>query len=203
MPLVFGPAGLCELGLGVRYARGWQIGSGFLLPHRHGVRPRPDVRNQMGQSHERADRGSESPRSCTTPREVSVFAGRYEVQRILRECPTAQTLLAQDLHFDRQVVIKSMSCGHLSAGVRMRLQHEATALRGAESSCLCIPLTIGCEGDLFYVVSPYIDGISLRSRLARQPLTLPESLAVGSSLAEASRSRTDAACCTATYNPRT
>jgi len=139
-PHVFGPVGLCELRLGVR--------------------------NQMGQSHERPDRGSESPRSCTTPRDVSVFAGRYEIQRVLREGPTAQTLLARDPHFDRCVVIKSMSCAHLSAGVRMRLQHEATALRGSESPCLCIPLTIGCEGDLFYVVSPYIDGISLQARLA-------------------------------------
>jgi signal transduction histidine kinase/tetratricopeptide (TPR) repeat protein len=124
-----------------------------------------------------------SPREAAPPR---TFAGRFRVERLLREGQGVETFLARDATDGAPVVLKVAPLARVGAGGRLRLEHEAEALRAAGSPALVRPIHLGAEGEALVLARPYLPGITLEERLsAGPPLAVEEALAIGRSLLEA------------------
>ena len=114
-----------------------------------------------------------------------VLAGRYQVLRVLRVQDRAETLLASDLDRDALVVIKTGPASALSASVWMRLEHEAQVLSQIQVEAAPPLLDFGSEGDRFYLVMPFVSGVTLEVRLRQGALSVLDTLTLGQSLLRA------------------
>ncbi|MBS2022724.1 MAG: phosphotransferase, partial [Deltaproteobacteria bacterium] len=114
--------------------------------------------------------------------EVYRFAGRFESTRLLKSSKGVDTHLAIDLESGSSVVVKAAQTSHFSAPAERRLEHEAAALRDASSRFRTPLLAFGHERDRFFLVIPFVQGITLERRLAQGPLSVDETLAVGACL---------------------
>jgi two-component system sensor kinase len=110
---------------------------------------------------------------------AKTFDGRFQVLRALKQGNGVETLLARDLEQGRLVVVKTALDENLSAGARMRLEHEAGVLRHINNPWCAPLLHLGRDEDFLYLVMPFIAGITLQQRLAQGPLTVMEAIAVG------------------------
>ena len=108
-----------------------------------------------------------------------VVAGRFRTGRLLKRASGTRTLLGTDLSCGDPVVIKAVSIGALSAGTRMRLEHEAALRRRVQSRWLSPLIHVSREEDVFHFVMPFVSGISLERRLRRGPLDIGEALTLG------------------------
>lgn len=111
-----------------------------------------------------------------------VIGGRYRVLRQLKDGENSETLLVSTPPHEAVVVIKTAAAASFSASVRMRLEHESHVLSQMKVGTISPLLDYGFDGDQFYIVRPFIPGITLQSRLRRGPLTVRDSLTVGHSL---------------------
>lgn len=125
-----------------------------------------------------------------------IFGGRFRATGVLKQGYDRNSWLGEDLSCGAEVVIKTISSGTLSQRVRLRLEYEAQMLREILGPTLqessrralwhkpTIPfmLQIGDEGDLIFLVRPFIPGISLHARLAQRPLSVVDTLTIGCSL---------------------
>ncbi|MBI3468717.1 MAG: AAA family ATPase, partial [Planctomycetes bacterium] len=114
-----------------------------------------------------------------------IFGGRFQATRLLKNGQGVVTLLGTDLTQGGPVVIKAAAARSLSTGARMRLEHEAAVLRQVQSPYVAPLLELGHEGDLLYLVMPFISGLTLERRLRQAPLAVPDALTVGRSLMRA------------------
>jgi len=114
-----------------------------------------------------------------------VIGGRYRVLRQLKRDDNAETLLAFDLAQNVTVVIKTALAAAFSASVRMRLEHEAQVLSRIKSGALAPVLGHGADGDQFYLVMPFVPGITLQARLREGPLSMMEAITLGRALLNA------------------
>ncbi len=105
-----------------------------------------------------------------------VIRGRFRAHRMLRRTRGTETLLGTDLSSGDDVVVKVVSVGALSAGTRMRLEHEAALRRGVESRWLSRIIDVIREDDSLCLVMPFVSGTPLEARLRRWPLGLDETL---------------------------
>jgi two-component system sensor kinase len=111
-----------------------------------------------------------------------ILGGRYQVERILKNGPDTETLLASDLQHGATVVIKTAATDSLSATARMRLEHEAGILTHFKNGSLVPLLDHGCDQNSVYLVMPFLPGITLQARLRQGPLSVRNTLLVGRSL---------------------
>jgi signal transduction histidine kinase len=111
-------------------------------------------------------------------REERVFGGRYRATHVLKSWEGAETLLAVDLAQGAEVVVKVVSASRLP-GHAQRLEHEAQALREMRSPWLTPLLQLGEEGDLVYLVTPFVPGHTLEALLRRGPLSASDTVLVG------------------------
>jgi signal transduction histidine kinase len=108
--------------------------------------------------------------------------GRFCVRGELQRRHGVATYLGHDLALDRPVAIKSLTVEHLTSGARYRLEHEAEVLRSVSSSYLVPLLHLGeLEGQL-YLVTPWIEGQTLETRLRSGVLTPRETIAIAGCL---------------------
>ena len=117
----------------------------------------------------------------------SIFAGHYQVLRVLKKGYDTETLLATDLTNHTSVVIKTAPAGSFSATARMRLEHEAAILAQITIGPSAPLLDHGCVGDQLYLVLPVIAGVTLQARLLQGPLSVADTLTVGRALLTALR----------------
>lgn len=110
------------------------------------------------------------------------FGGRYRSIESYGDFYGVETYRAIDFTTGDQVVIKTMPRDAIPTGTLMRMQHEAKRLSQATDHQFCALLDIGHEGDSLYLVTPFVVGLSLRQRLARGPLSVPETITVGERL---------------------
>ncbi|GAC1434307.1 MAG: hypothetical protein NVSMB51_01130 [Solirubrobacteraceae bacterium] len=110
--------------------------------------------------------------------DARLFADRYRVIETLKAGATVQTLLTHDTVEDRLVVIKSTDAGAVSSAARMRLEHEAQALLQIRSAALTEILDFASDGEVIYLVKPYVEGVSLAQRVADRPLSVEETLQI-------------------------
>src|SRR6266853_3965693 len=109
------------------------------------------------------------PPSELLPRLQAALADRYRVERELARGRTATVCLAHDLKHDRPVAIKVLH-PELAAvvGAERFLREIQIAARLHHPQI--VPLHDSGEADgLLYFVMPYVQGESLRDRLAREP----------------------------------
>src|SRR6516162_5915580 len=108
-----------------------------------------------------------------------IFHGRYRVLYPLKKGNGIETLVGRDLFDNELVVIKVDSGETLSSAARLRLEHEAQVLREIRSPWFAPLLQVGVDGDRFYMVLPFLPGVTLEERLSAGALSVADTLTVG------------------------
>src|SRR5262245_24409497 len=106
----------------------------------------------------------------------TLIGGRFRVVRLLKQGGGVETLLGWDAIDRESVVIKRASGESLSAGTQMRLEHEAGVLREVQGPSLAPLRHLGREDGQFYLVMPYIRGITLEKRLTAGALSVRDTI---------------------------
>ncbi|WP_306817875.1 protein kinase domain-containing protein [Archangium lipolyticum] len=107
------------------------------------------------------------------------LGNRFELTQRIKQGRGITTWLGVDLHTGARLVIKTTPAASLVPLSRQRLEHEAQVLRTLHSPYLVPVLHFGTGGDLLFLVTPFVAGVSLQERLASGTLSVPEALTVG------------------------
>lgn len=116
---------------------------------------------------------------------TSVLAGcppGYTPQRVLKRSSAGETVLAVHGGTGASVVVKSVDANVLSAEARIRLEHEGALLRRLDCPGIASAIDMVYAQGRLHIVLPYIDGVTLRQRLASGPLDLADTLTVARSM---------------------
>ena len=112
--------------------------------------------------------------------------GPYEIEEAIGAGGMGEVYRARDTRLDRSVAIKVLPA-HLAENpeLRQRLEREAKAVSSLSHPNICPLYDIGHEDGVDYLVMEYIDGETLANRLATGPLSLEETLKIGTQIADA------------------
>jgi len=114
------------------------------------------------------------------------LAGRYAIERELGHGGMATVYLAQDLKHHRPVAIKLLQPDLSDLLGRERFLREIEIAAGLQHPNILPLYDSGAAGELLYYVMPYVEGDSLRDRLARErQLPIDEALQITREVAEA------------------
>lgn len=111
--------------------------------------------------------------------------GRYQIIRQLGAGGMAAVYLARDPLLERDVAIKVPGSGQISPHLLERFMVEAKAVARLEHPAIVPLYDFGEHDGRPYLVMRYMSGGSLENRIARQPLSLAEAIAVTSRIADA------------------
>src|SRR5438105_3429290 len=106
----------------------------------------------------------------------------YKIIRVLKNGSSGQTLLALDRLAGVRVVIKAFELAALSPEARAQLRREGALLKGLSESSVATVIDTFQEGARLYVVTPYVEGITLRRRIEGGRLEVTEALTVARDL---------------------
>jgi serine/threonine-protein kinase len=107
----------------------------------------------------------------------SALGDAYTIERELGGGGMSRVFLAEETRLGRKVVVKVLP-PDMGAGVNAeRFEREIQLAAKLQHPHIVPLLTAGSEGDLLYYMMPFIEGQSLRVRLARET-ELPVSEAV-------------------------
>ena len=112
--------------------------------------------------------------------------GPYEIQSALGAGGMGEVYRAKDTRLDRTVAIKILP-EHLSSDpqLRERFDREAKAISSLSHPHICPLYDIGHQNGIDYLVMEYLEGQTLRQRIAAKPLKLGEILELGIQIADA------------------
>ena len=114
------------------------------------------------------------------------FDGRYAIERELGVGGMATVYLARDEKHDRQVALKVLRAELAEALGAERFLREIRIAARLEHPHILALFDSGAADGLLYYVMPYVDGGSLRDRMAREgPLPLRDVLRIGAQVADA------------------
>lgn len=125
--------------------------------------------------------------TVTDPVLGTIVDGRYEVLSRIARGGMATVYLAQDRRLDRKVALKMMH-PHLADGsdVVARFRREARAAARLSHPGVVAVYDQGTEGETSYLTMEYVDGVTLRRRIAsRGALSLGEALDIMESVLDA------------------
>src|SRR3989449_3227495 len=92
----------------------------------------------------------------------------YRIERELGGGGMSRVFLAQETALKRRVVIKVLP-PEMAAGVNIeRFRREIELAASLQHPHIVPLLSAGSSGDLLYYVMPYVEGESLRAKLARE-----------------------------------
>src|SRR5580693_4294622 len=112
--------------------------------------------------------------------------GPYEVQSLLGSGGMGEVYRARDTRLDRTVAIKVLPQYRSSDPQRrQRFEREARAISALNHPNICHLYDVGSQDGTDYLVMEYLEGETLAARLRRGALPLTETLAIGSTIAEA------------------
>ncbi len=111
-----------------------------------------------------------------------LLGSRYRRVRELKSGGGVTTMVGVDTATGIEVVVKAVGVTAVSAGARMRLEHEAQVLRGLDSPRLASIVEVVVEEGGLFLVMPLVVGETLERRLAQGPLDVSTTIAVGSEL---------------------
>ena len=123
--------------------------------------------------------------TAATERLAAALADRYRIERELGQGGMATVYLAQDLRHDRKVAIKVLR-PELAAviGAERFLSEIKTTANLQHPHILPLFDSGAAESFLFYVM-PFIDGVSLRGRLAEeQQLPIADAVRIATEIVE-------------------
>jgi eukaryotic-like serine/threonine-protein kinase len=115
-----------------------------------------------------------------------VRLGPYEILTPLGAGGMGEVYKANDTRLNRVVAIKVMR-GHIGADhqLRERFDREARAISSLNHPHICALYDVGTQDGIDFLVMEYLDGETLADRIARDPLSVAESLQIAGQIAEA------------------
>jgi len=117
---------------------------------------------------------------------AAALSDRYRIERELGAGGMATVYLAEDLKHHRQVAIKVLRPELAAALGPERFLREITITAQLDHPHILPLLDSGQAGDFLYYVMPFVEGESLRDRLAREKqLPLDDALQIAREVAEA------------------
>ena len=117
---------------------------------------------------------------------ASTLAGRYAIERELGAGGMATVYLAQDLKHRRRVAIKVLRPELAAALGRERFLREVTTTANLRHPHILPLFDSGEAGELLFYVMPFVEGESLRDRVAREKqLPLEDALRIAREVADA------------------
>ncbi|MGE4232311.1 MAG: ATP-binding protein [Bacteriovoracia bacterium] len=111
-----------------------------------------------------------------------LFAGKYQLTSILGEKERSRSYAGFDVVTGQSIVLKTFSDLSVSAQLLFQLEHESEILKGAKDSGLNPILHYGIDEKKFFLVSPFIPGVSLDERLKQRTLTVSEVIFLAKSI---------------------
>lgn len=121
-----------------------------------------------------------------TDRARTALAGRYAVEREIGRGGMATVLLARDLKHDRAVAVKVMHTDFSEALGEERFLREVRITARLSHPHILPLLDSGASDGLLYYVMPFVEGESLRARLAREgQLPVADALRIAREVADA------------------
>ncbi len=117
--------------------------------------------------------------SATWIHSEQVVGERFRTLEILKQGQRVVTWRGVDETTDAHVVIKLVDVAIVGTGVRMRLEHEAQAIREINGPA-CSGFSYSGEHDgAIYLVRPFCEGVTLQKRLAQRRLDSGEAATIG------------------------
>ena len=112
--------------------------------------------------------------------------GRYEIRSLLGVGGMGEVYLAQDTQLRRPVALKLLPPEFTRDEERLRrFKQEAYAASALNHPNILTIYEIGSEDHTDFIATEFIDGDSLRARMARQPIGIDQVLDIGSQIASA------------------
>ncbi len=105
--------------------------------------------------------------------ELQTLLPRYQLRRELGGGVMAMVFLAEDTRHQRQVAIKVLRPGYATAAAAQRFLREIEIAAGLQHPHIVPLLDSGEAGGHLFLVMPFIDGESLRTRLQREGRLAP------------------------------
>ncbi len=106
--------------------------------------------------------------NSTVQRLSEALAGRYRIERELGTGGMAIVYLARDVRHDREVAVKVIQPEVVAVVGADRFIDEIRTTAHLKHPHILPLFDSGQAGDVLFYVMPYIDGESLRTRLARE-----------------------------------
>jgi eukaryotic-like serine/threonine-protein kinase len=117
---------------------------------------------------------------------VGTQIAHYRMLRRIGAGGMGEVYLAQDLKLDRQVAVKILPAAHLvDERARKRLLREALAAASLDHPFICKIFDAGDDGGQPFIAMEYVDGTTLKDRIARDRLPLTAALRLAAEVAEA------------------
>ncbi|MGQ0761285.1 MAG: protein kinase domain-containing protein [Acidobacteriota bacterium] len=112
--------------------------------------------------------------------------GRYEIRSLLGVGGMGEVYLAQDTQLRRPVALKLLPQEFTGDEERLRrFKQEAFAASALNHPNILTIYEIGLEDDTDFIATEFIDGVSLRDFMAKQPMAIEQVLDFGSQIASA------------------
>ncbi|MGB9455755.1 MAG: protein kinase [Bryobacteraceae bacterium] len=116
------------------------------------------------------------PGSCLGPYCIEASVGTGGMGEVFR---------ASDTRLARKVAIKAIRADHFSAGLELRFLGEARAASALNHPNIITIYDVGTLERQPYIVMEWVEGQTLRQKLAQGPLSIPEVLAIASQVLDA------------------
>ena len=111
---------------------------------------------------------------------------QYEIQSLLGKGGMGEVYLAQDTSLNRKVAVKFLPDAlHQDEVARTRFLREARAAAALDHPFICKIYEAGEIENTAYIVMEYVEGTTIREKIAENPLPLPDVLKVALEVAEA------------------
>jgi serine/threonine protein kinase len=158
-------------------------------------RERPDLRDELRTRIEALEATAwlekpsddDDPPDCDeeppAPGAPRVFSGRYRLDSIIAEGGFAQVWKATDLELKRVVAVKIPKPSRLESSTAFLA--EAQRVARLKHDRIVAVHDVGREKDACFIVSEYVEGGSLKSILAKGPLSVQQTLSWMTDIAEA------------------
>jgi eukaryotic-like serine/threonine-protein kinase len=112
--------------------------------------------------------------------------GRYEIRSLLGVGGMGEVYLAQDTQLRRPVALKLLPPEFTLNEDRLgRFKQEAFAASSLNHPNILTIYEIGSEDEIHFIATEFIDGVSLRERMAKEGLTVEQVLDFGGQIASA------------------
>lgn len=112
--------------------------------------------------------------------------GHYEIQSLLGAGGMGEVYLARDLKLDRPVALKTLPADFIQEEAQVRrFEREARAASGLNNPHIITIHEIGQEGELHFIATEFVQGKTLRQKLASGRLKAHEVIDLASQIATA------------------
>ncbi|KIL44840.1 Stk1 family PASTA domain-containing Ser/Thr kinase [Jeotgalibacillus soli] len=115
------------------------------------------------------------------------LSGRYKILQTIGGGGMANVYLAHDMILDRDVAVKVLRLDYVSENELMkRFQREAQSATSLTHPNIVSMYDVGDEGELYYLVMEYVDGMTLKEYIQRNsPVSLEHAIQIMSQLTDA------------------